>query len=381
MLSPNRRLTIARVAGEPAVRDWLAVPHAVFAGDPAWIPPLNFQERRRISPRHSPFFTFGEAEFFIAYRGEVPVGRISAQVNRRHLDRYGDATGQFGFFDCLDDQDAAQGLIATAAAWLRERGLKRMTGPMNFSLNEECGCLVSGFETPPALLMTHARPWTGRLLENCGLAKEIDLFAYRYIPASLPARIDGILARADRSAGLSLRPFAMNRYQEEVRTLVDIFNDAWSANWGFVPLSPPEVDALIAEMRPFFKGQYGRFAMLHDEPVGFMVEIPDLNDVIASFGGRLAPFNWMKLLWAMKWGAARTARIPLLGLKRTFQSTPIAGIALAMLFRDFSALESSYPHDWVEFSWILETNRRMVALAEAVAGPPAKIYRIYGRNL
>jgi hypothetical protein len=381
MLDPKRRLTISCAAGERGIRDWLAVPHAVFADDPAWVPPLHFQERRRISPRHAPFFSFGEAEFFIAYRGDVPVGRISAQVNRRHLERHGDATGHFGFFDCLDDQDAALGLVEAAAAWLRERGLKRMTGPMNFSLNEECGCLVSGFETSPTLLMTHARPWTGRLLEDCGLTKEIDLFAYRYIPSRLPTRIDRILARADRFAGLSVRPFAMNRYEEEVRILVDIFNDAWSANWGFVPLSPPEVDALIAEMRPFFKGEYGRFVIFHGEPVGFMVEIPDLNAVIASFGGRLAPFNWIKLLWAMKWGTARTARIPLLGLKRAVQSRPIASVILAMLIHEFNGLESSYPHDWVEFSWILETNRRMVALAEMAAGPPAKVYRIYGRKV
>jgi short chain dehydrogenase len=188
-VTPASEVKIIRVEGKREIRDWLAVPHRVFADDPAWVPPLHFLERRRISPKHAPFFSFGEAALFLAYRDGVAIGRISAQINRRHLERYRDGAGHFGFFDCLDDPDAAVALGSGAESWLRERGLRRMVGPLNFSVNEECGCLVSGFETPPAMLMTHARTWTGRLLENAGLQKEIDLFAYRLVPTEAPKRV------------------------------------------------------------------------------------------------------------------------------------------------------------------------------------------------
>src|SRR5215470_8191011 len=173
MASSTRAVNILPVHDARTVKDWLAVPFAVFSSDPAWVPPLNFIERRRISRSHAPFFTFGEAELFVTYRANRSIGRISAQINRRHLEFHGDRCGHFGFFDCIDDPEAAQALVDAAATWLCTRGSSSMVGPMNFSLNEECGCLVAGFDTPPAMLMTHTRPWTGPLLERAGLSKHI----------------------------------------------------------------------------------------------------------------------------------------------------------------------------------------------------------------
>jgi hypothetical protein len=374
-------LTIVAVDSPAKVKDWLAVPYTVFAHDPAWVPPLDFMERRRISPRKAPFFTFGEVAPFVAYRGKQPVGRISAQVNRRHLDLYKDGVGHFGFFDCCSDPEVAQALIAKAAEWLRGRGLARMVGPMSFSLNDECGCLVSGFDTPPAILMTHARPWTGPLLEQSGLVKEMDLFAYRIIPTRLPQRVYDVAGLARQVRGLSIRQMDMRRYAEEVHTLVDIFNDAWSQNWGFVPFSPAEIDALLAEMRPLFRGEYGRFLMFNDEPVGVIVALPNINEVLARFHGKLLPFNWLKLLLALKRQRIRTARVPLLGIRKVYQSTPTAGMMLALLIAESIEAIGAYKIDWVEFSWVLETNKRMISLAEMAAGPPVKTYRLYGKTL
>jgi len=374
-------LTIVAVDDRRTVKDWIAVPYAVFAQDPMWVAPLDFLERRRISKRHAPFFTFGEAALFIAYRGGQPVGRISAQVNRRHLERHRDGVGHFGFFDCIQDPEVAQALVAAAADWLRRRGLTRMVGPMNFSLNEECGCLVSGFDTAPAVLMTHARPWTGPLLERAGLAKEIDLFAYRLVPDRLPQRVHDIANLARKSREVSIRQIDMRRYGEEVRTLVDIFNDAWSENWGFVPFSPAEIDALLAEMRPLFRGEYGRFVLFNGEPVGMMIGLPNLNQVIASFHGKLLPFNWAKLMWALKRHRFRSARVPLAGVRKAYQSTPVGGMLVALMVADFIEQTRPYGLEWAEFSWVLETNKRAVSQVEMACGPPVKTYRIYGKSL
>ena len=380
-MSSSGAVTIIAVESSKTIDDWLAVPHAVFAGDPAWVAPLDFVERRRISPKHAPFFTFGEAKLFLAYRGFEPVGRISAQINRRHLEYHQDRCGHFGFFDCCNDPEAAQALIDVAVEWLRSRGMSRMVGPVSFTVNEECGCLVSGFESPPAVLMPHARRWTGELLEAAGLKKEVDLYAYRVAPTKLPERIFQIADLARRTPAVSVRQIDMKRYADEVRTVIDIFNDAWSENWGFVPFGAAEINALLAEMRPVFRGHYGRFVLFNDEPVGIMLGMPNINEVIAPFKGKLLPFNWLKLLWALKNETIRTSRVPLLGIKKAYQSTPLGGQFLALLIAEFISQMRSHNLEWLEFSWVLETNRRMNTIAELAAGPPVKTYRIYGRTL
>jgi hypothetical protein len=378
---PDSAVTIVPVGDAKTINDWLAVPRVVFAGDPAWIAPLDYLERRRISPKHAPFFTFGEAKLFLAYRGEQPIGRISAQINRRHLERYRDGCGHFGFFDCQNDLEAAQALVGAAANWLRGRGMSRMVGPMNFSLNEECGCLVSGFETPPAIMMTHARRWTGQLLESAGFAKEIDLYAYRLERSKLPQKIYQIAEIARQRPGVSIRQLDMKRYDEEVRTLIDIFNDAWSDNWGFVSFSEAEIDALLAEMRPLFRGHYGRFVLFNDEPVGLIVGLPNINQAIARFNGRLLPLNWLKLWWILKQEGIPTARVPLLGIRKAYQTSPVGGFLFALLIAEFIEQMTYHDLEWAEFSWVLETNKRVTSAAELACGPPVKTYRIYGKTL
>lgn len=360
---------------------WLALPGEIMSDDPNWIPPLEVLERRRITAGNNPFFEFGEAQLFMAWRDGVPVGRISAQLNRRHLSQHRDATGHFGFFNCIDDHEAAFALIEAAADWLRKRGAARMLGPLSFTINEEMGLLIDGFDTAPAVLMGHAPPWSRTLLEQAGLKKEIDTFAYRLQPSKVPASIHRLARLGSRTGRISVRPFDMRNYRAEITTLMDIFNDAWSMNWGFVPFSNSEIDALISETRFLLRGEYARFLFMDGEPIGVMLALPDLNDVIRSFGGRLLPFNWWKLLRAYRSTNWRTARIPLLGLKRKVQRTPIAPALLALLVTEFLEESRNYPLEWVELSWVLETNTAMIALAEMAAGPPVKTYRVFAKPL
>jgi hypothetical protein len=382
MTLSSNTLQVSQIDIEKQVENWLVVPFAVYDGDPNWVPQLNFMEKQRVSPKHAPFFTFGEAAFFVASRGGVPVGRMSAQVNRLHLETHKDSTGHFGFFDCADDAEAANALVEAAAGWLRSKNLTRMVGPLSFSVNEECGCLVSGFDSPPAMLMPHGKPWMGALLEGAGLRKEMDLFAFRTQPKALPPRIAELAARAERFGNVALRNFDMRRYRAEVELLIEIYNDAWSDAWGFVPFSAAEIDALAAELRPFFRNEYGRFLMIDGKEIGFAVGLPDLNGVIASYRGRLLPFNWAKLLWAMKRETWRSARIPFLGIRREWRTTA-RGSALVVLLVKSLVLQASsrYPLDWAEYSWVREVDTRMMSLGEAIAGPPAKTYRVYAKPL
>lgn len=377
----DANIEIRQIDSSRGIREWLEVPAVVFAGDPTWIAPLNLAERQRISPRHSPFFTFGEAAFFVALRDGRPVGRISAQINRRHLEHYKDATGHFGFFNAIDDERIACALVEAAAGWLRAQGMRQMVGPFNLSVNEDIGLLISGFDTPPAILSSHARPWEGPLLEACGLSKVVDLLAYRMRPAEAPEQIARLAALARKFNRVKVRSFDMSRYAEDVGTVFDIFNDAWSDNWSFVPASEAEIASLTRETRPFMKGKFGRIAEVDGVPSAMIVALPDLNNVMAGFRGRLLPFNWAKLLLAIRRDSWRTARIPLLGIRKIHRGTALAPAILALLVAEILELGRDYDLDWVEFSWILETNRPMVALAELAAGPASKRYRMYSTPL
>jgi len=382
MTTANGELRICRLDIPRQAREWLAVPYAVYAGDPNFIPQLNLLEKQRIDPRKAPFFTFGEAAFLVAYRGTTPVGRISAQVNRRHLEFHRDDTGHFGFFDCANDPDAARSLLEGAENWLMQQGLSRMMGPFSFSINEECGCLVAGFDSPPAMLMPHGAPFVGKFLEENGFSKIIDLFAYRTKPDRLPPRIAHLAERAARFGDVALRYFDMRRYRAEVELLIDIYNDAWSDSWGFVPFSTAEIDSLAHELKPFFRNEYGRFLMIERKEVGFAVGLPDLNGIIARFHGRLLPLNWLRLIWTMKRETWRTGRIPFLGVRRAWRTTPRGSALVVLLVKDLVEQASTRYHmDWAEYSWVRETDSRMVSLGEAIAGPPAKTYRIYAKMI
>lgn len=375
------KLEIAPVVSAADRADWLEVPKLVHRDDRWFTPQLDMQEKRRISKKTNPFFQFGDAQLFIARRGDALVGRVSAQINRRHLEVHKDQTGHFGFFDCLDDQEAASGLLKAAEDWLTARGMKRMVGPLNFSTNEEIGLQVDGFDSPAALLMTQARPWEGPLVEAAGFEKEMDVLAWRMKPSEALPAVNRLAKMSGESARLSVRHVDMKNYRSEVKTLIEIFNDAWSDNWGFVPFSPPEIDALISEMKPFFKGNYGRFVCLDGAPVGMMMALPNLNELIAGFGGKLLPFNWLHLLLGLKRERARSARIPLLGIAKSHRHTTLAPAMIALLVSEFLSESRKFELDWVEFSWILETNRAMTALATLAAGAPVKRYRIYRKAL
>lgn len=377
-----RELRIEPVETRRDLVRFLEMPRRVYRDDPNWVAPLLFERLRHLDSRRNPFWRGIDIRYWIARRGEEIVGRISAQVNRRHLERHADATGHFGFLEAVDDAEVFAALLETAEDWLRRRGLTRIAGPFNPSINDECGLLVDGFDRPPSTMMGHARPWYARRLEDRGYRKLRDLLAYDFdVAGDWPPNVQRLLARARRTPGLQVRPLDARRYFEEVDTICDIFNDAWAGNWGFVPFDREEARYLAREIRPLVAPGCFAIGELAGEPAAMTVTLPDLNEAIADLDGRLLPFGWAKLLWRLKVRGVRSWRMPLMGVRRRHQATP-KGAALALTVID--AVKSWHRARGVqraELSWVLEDNLRTRQLIETVGGVPYKTYRIYGRAL
>ena len=341
-------LTVRRIGEGARVADWIAVPVAVHRDDPHFVRQLDLKERMRIARPFNPFFRFGEAAFFVAYRDGRPVGRISAQVNRLHRETHDPHSGHFGFFDCENDLEAARALFDAARGWLAARGATSIAGPFSLSINEESGLLVEGFDSPPAMLMNHAMPFTGGLVEAAGLVKEMDTFAFRFRgDRDFPA-LDRLAAAAMRSGAYTIRPIRVDRFAEEVRLVIDVFNDAWSGNWGFVPYTDGEIQAMIRELKPFYRTEYGRFVEYEGRPIAVLLAIPDVNRIIAPFHGRLLPFNWWRLLRALRSGEAGVGRIPLMGIRRSHQGSMQAAGVLARLVCAFLNAAKSRTIAWAD---------------------------------
>jgi hypothetical protein len=378
----RQELRLEPVAGKAGLRTFIAVTRTVYAGDPCWVQPLTYERLDHLDPAKNPFLRAIEVRYWIAWRGTEPVGRISAQVNRRHLERYHDATGQFGFLDAVDDPEVFGLLTATAEDWLHGRGLRRITGPFSLSINDECGLLVQGFDRPPSMMMGHARPYFARQLEARGYTKAKDLIAYD-VDASAPwpeatrRMIDRVLAMP----GVRIRPLDMRRYREEIGTICRIFNDAWAGNWGFIPFGEDEATYLAKSIRPLVGANSFAIGELDGEPVGMIVTLPNLNEVIAGLDGRLLPFGWLRLLWRLKVRGPTTGRMPLMGIAKRLQGTTKgAALALGMIEtirRHYQA--KGYRNS--ELSWVLEDNCKVQAVIAATGAVPYKRYRIYEKAL
>ncbi len=368
---------IVPVATRADLRRFILLPDRLSRGDPAYVAPLHDEQRTLLSPRRNPYFQHAEAQFWLAKRNNRVVGRISAQLDGE----VEDGTGHFGMLAAEDDAAIYQALFSRVEEWHRARGVSRILGPFNLSANESLGVLVQGFETPPMLLMGHDLPYVGPRLEMQGYRKEKDLLAYLYdTTVELP---DGLRRLIDRPLpeGLVIRPLNLKRYAEEVKTVSELFNDAWAENWGFVPLSEAETDQLAKQMRLLLHEKLIWFAELAGRPIGFIVALPNLNEAIRDLGGRLLPFGWAKLLWRLKIASVSSARVPLMGIRRSF-SRGLLGSLVPFLLIDAVRREGrKLGLRTIELSWILEDNAAMRRINEMVGGVAYKTYRVYRKDL
>ena len=360
-------------------RDFLALPHRLYADDPAWVAPLDFEQRQRFSPRNH-FFEHARMQAWIARRDGVPVGRITAQVDELHLRQHGDAAGYFGMLEAEDDPRVFAALFGAAQDWLRGQGMERVRGPFNLHVNEEVGLLVEGFSTPPFVLMGHARPWYGPQVETQGYLGVKDLLAYHIRPDFDPPRVMTRLAER-ASERVRVRPLRRKHLAEDAAIMRDVFNDAWEHNWGFVPLAEAEWVETVSTLGKLMPDEYIQIAEYDGEPVAFIVALPNLNEATRDLGGKLLPFGWLKLLWRLKVRHPHSARIPLMGVRKSHQHSRLGPTLAFMVIDAVRKPMHARGVTNVEMGWILEDNDGMRNIIETIGGQAYKRYRIYEKEL
>jgi hypothetical protein len=372
-------LRIVPVSDSRDMRRFIRVPWSVYADDPMWVPPLLIERREHFSSRN-PYFAHARCCLWLAYRGTRPVGRISAQIDELHQERYRDATGFFGLFESENEAEIIHELLSTAEIWLRDQDMVRIRGPFNFSINQECGLLVEGYDAPPMIMMGHSRPYYAARLAAEGYQGVKDLLAYR-LPTDFtpPELMKSVLNKAVGCA--RVRPLRRSRFREDLKIIQDIFEDAWSTNWGFIPFTEDEFRHLGSGLRLLIDDDAVQIAEVDGVPAAMIVAFPNLNEAIRDLRGRLLPLGWLKLLWRLKVKSPKTARVVLMGVRKNLQRSPL-GAALGFLLID--ALRSYGIRrgvQEVELSWILEDNMPMRNMLTMIGGIPYKRYRIYEKTL
>lgn len=369
-------LQIVPVNSPAEFKRFIRLPAQLHKHDPLYIPPLEMERSESLSAKHNPYFEHAEVQFWLAVRGGRDVGRISAQVDRLAAK----GTGHFGLIDAIDDAEVFSALFETAESWLKARGCTIVIGPFNLSINEETGLLVQGFDTPPAVMMSHDFPYVGARIEAQGYGKARDLIAYNYdVTAPLPPVAQRMVER--KPGNVRVRLLDMKHYLKDIQTVTHIFNDAWADNWGFVPYTPAEIDHLARALKLLIDPGFAPIAEIDGKPVAFGILLPNLNEAIRDFGGSLLPFNWAKLLWRLKVSGLKTGRLPLMGVRRDVESPFMAAMAPFLVIEAIRSHAVKLRYRSAELSWILEDNVAMKRMIEAVGGKPYKTYRVYQKPL
>ncbi len=372
-------ITLRMVTDKQQLRHFIAVPHRIYASDPAWIAPLNLEQMQRFSPDNH-FFRHARWCAWVAYRDGQPVGRISAQVDDLHQQQHGDGLGYFGMLEAEDDPALFALLCGAAEQWLREQGMRRVRGPYNLHVNEELGLLVDGFTTPPYVLMGHGRPYYGARVEEQAYSPVKDLLAYQISPDFETPRVMTKLVQRV-SSRVTVRCLRRKQLREDAELMREIFNDAWQHNWSFVPLAAESWLDTVTTLTALLPDDYIQIAEYDGKPAAFVVALPNLNEAARDLHGKLLPFGWARLLWRLKVKSPRTARIPLLGVRQEFQHSRL-GLTLAFMVTDAvrEVLRSRGVQN-VEMGWILEDNEGMRNIVETIGGEAYKRYRMYEKAL
>ncbi len=361
--------------------------YRLYRDDPNWVPPLRSEFAGMIDPAKNPWFQHAEAQLFLAERDGQAVGRISAHIDRLALAQpveqgMGPGTGNWGLMEA-EDADTAKALIGVAEDWLRLRGMHRVLAPISLSVWEEPGLLVKGHDHPPTVMMGHHDPRYRAWIEDAGYVPAKTLYTYEVdIGKPFPGLVERVVAAAERNARIRIRKVDKSRFAEEAALILSILNDAWSDNWGFVPLTDAEIADVGKKLKPIVFEDLIRVAELDGEPVAFMITLPDLNEAIKPLGGSLLPFGWAKLLWWLRAPKVRTMRVPLMGVVKRLQSSRIAS-QLAMMMIEYIRRDAvaDYGATRGEIGWILDDNQGMRSIAEVIDSRVNKEYLVFDKAI
>ena len=374
-------MEIIPVSNSKELERFVRVPMRLNAKDPAYVPPLIMERVEALTPKTNPFFQHAEVQMWLAVKDGRDVGRISAQIDELFPKDPQSPAGHFGMIAAEDDPEIFAALTRTAEAWLKARGCVRALGPFNLSINEETGLLVEGFDTPAMLLMGHDQPYVGPRLEAQGYHKIKDVYAYLVdVTSPMPKAVRDRISRA-LPKGLELRQLDFKNFDKEVAVMTEIMNDAWSNNWGFTPVTEAETQQMAKSLKMVVDKRLVVFATIDGENAGFGVCLPNVNEAIRDIGGKLLPFGLFKLLWRLKVAGLKTARVPLMGVKRKF-ARDFRGMLLPFILIDAMAKAAKAAGiEKVELSWILEDNKPMRGIIESVDSKRYKTYRIYEKAI
>jgi len=366
-------------------RDFLSLPWKVYQDNPYWVPPL-FAERMHFITEH-PFLEHAEIEFFMAKRGEQVVGTIAAFINHNHNEFHNEHIGFFGFFEVLDDPDAAVMLLITAENWVKERGYDAIRGPAQYSTNEECGLLVDGFDDPPRILMTYNPPRYIDYLENQGFVKAMDLHAYAldtdiYAGGSkFPKKLLRVVEKIKAKGDIHIRKVDMKHFDEEVKRVKVIYNQSWAKNWGFIPMTTAEFDSMGEELRQILDPDLTLVAEIDGEPIGVSITLPDLNQPLLSAHPTPGSPQWwtmLKLVWNWKVKRQVTwARVLILGVLPAHRARGVD----ALFYYETAKTALKKGIKSAEMSWILENNDAISRPIRVLGGEIYKTYRFYEKKL
>ena len=373
------RLHIQSVDSKDDREQFIRMPWQLYRDDRFWIPPLLFDRRQLLSPKN-PFFEHARMKAWIAFRGSRPVGRISAQIDHLHLEYIDKTTGFFGMLEAEDDPQVFDLLFSTAESWLRDNGMQQMIGPFNLSINHDCGLLVEGFESPPYFMMPHNPPYYEKRIMQRSYRPIKDTLAYMLeIDAEASPAIKAVAKR--KADVIKVRPVDLSRLPEELETLRDIHQDAWADNWNFVPFTAKEFTHLGKDLKSLVPPELVQIAEVGGEPAAMIVAFPNINEAIADLNGKLLPFGWLKLLWRLKISFTKTARVPLMGIRRKYHNS-LTGAALAlMVINQAMAAGKKLGLEQIELSWILDDNKGMRNIIEALGATVHKRYRFFASDL
>ncbi|UGS42443.1 N-acetyltransferase [Pseudocitrobacter corydidari] len=373
-------ISVEKVVSKRERQAFISFPSALYGDDPNWIPPLMIEREEHLSAKN-PGTEHIRWRAWVARKNGVLVGRVTAQIDTLHRERYGDDSGHIGMIDAIDDAEVFRALFSAAEAWLIAEGARKITGPFSLNINQESGLLVDGFDTPPSVMMPHGKPWYGPRVEQQGYTKGIDLFAYwmKRTDLTFSPSLTRLMDQVRKK--VTIRCIDRKRFAEEMQILREIFNSGWQHNWGFVPFTEREFAEMGNQLKFLVPDDMIYIAEIDATPCGFIVGMPNINEAIADLNGHLFPFGWAKLLWRLKVSGVRTARVPLMGICKEHQFSRIGPVIALLLIEALRAPFAKRRIDALEMSWILETNTGMRTILEKIGAVPYKRYRLYEKEL
>ena len=380
-------ITLHPVKTKADRREFVELAYRLNRGDPAWVPPLKGEVYGLLTPGKNPWFEHGKAQLFVARRGERTVGRISAHIDELALAQpaeqgMGPGTGNWGLLEA-EDAEVAHALIANAEDWLRGQGMTRALGPLSISVWDEPGLLIEGFDTPPAIMLGHNSALYQGWIEDEGYRPVKQLFNYGVeIVDGFPPLVNRIVAAGEKNERIRIRRVDKKKFDAEAKLIMGILNDAWSDNWGFVPLTDSEIAYVGKKLKDIVFEDLIRVAEVDGEPVAFMIVLPDINELLIEMDGSLLPLNWAKLLWWLRKPRSKRLRVPLMGVVKKLQNSRMAS-TLAFMMIEYIRRDgvANYGATEGDIGWVLDDNQGMVAVADAINARRNRVYQLYDKML